>query len=308
MNIKWISELFSFSRKERSGIVFLLLIIFILILIGKLIPYFTRSNPGNSSKWEAEVAAYLEEAGKETPDKMILHPTPFNPNEVDYPELIKMGVPDKIAANWTKYLEKGGRFSNKEAVKKIFGMTPDLFAQLDRFMIIPHRDTDTESKAGRKSYGVRPDFALKRDTTRRAYPQKEKVVLIALDLNRADSVQLAGLPGIGPVLASRIVRYRNLLGGFYDVVQLKEVYGMREENFVKVSSCLTVDRTAIKTFNINFTTVQQLGRHPYVGFKTARKLFNLRDKKGKFSSSDDLSPVMTSDSLKRFLPYIIFSQ
>ena len=306
MNIKWIGELFGFSGKERSGIVFLLLIIFILILIGKLIPYFTSSNPGNPSKWEAEVAAYLDEAGKETPDKMILHPIPFNPNEVDYSELIKMGVPDKIAANWAKYLGKGGRFSNKEAVKKIFGMTPDLFVQLDRFMIIPHLDAD--SKAGRKGYDVRPDFVLKRDTTRRAYPQKEKVVLTALDLNRADSVQLAGLPGIGPVFASRIVRYRNLLGGFYDVAQLKEVYGMREENFVKVSSCLTVDRTAIKTFNINFTTVQQLGRHPYVGFKTARKLFNLRDKKGKFSSSDDLSPVMTNDSLKRFLPYIIFSQ
>jgi DNA uptake protein ComE-like DNA-binding protein len=92
------------------------------------------------------------------------------------------------------------------------------------------------------------------------------------------------------------------------VTQLKEVYGMREENFMIISRYFTVDTSNLKTFNINFSAIQELGRHPYVGFKTARRIFKLRDKIGKFSSVDDLSLVIAADSLKRLIPYIKFIQ
>ena len=41
-----------------------------------------------------------------------------------------------------------------------------------------------------------------------------------VELNSADSTTLRRVPGIGPVFASRIVRFRSLLGGFYTVSQL----------------------------------------------------------------------------------------
>ncbi|NDF99641.1 MAG: helix-hairpin-helix domain-containing protein, partial [Chitinophagia bacterium] len=47
-----------------------------------------------------------------------------------------------------------------------------------------------------------------------------------MSLNESDSVSLEKLPGIGPVLASRIIRYREKLGGFYHRSQLREVYGI----------------------------------------------------------------------------------
>jgi len=52
-----------------------------------------------------------------------------------------------------------------------------------------------------------------------------------LDINTSDSSALVTLPGIGPVLSMRIIRYRNLLGGFWSVNQLKEIYGLPEETF-----------------------------------------------------------------------------
>ena len=50
-----------------------------------------------------------------------------------------------------------------------------------------------------------------------------------LDLNAADSAALEAMPYIGPVLAARICRFRNALGGFHAVEQLREVWGLKPE-------------------------------------------------------------------------------
>ena len=50
-----------------------------------------------------------------------------------------------------------------------------------------------------------------------------------IELNQADTLTLKKIPGIGSTFARRIVGYRELLGGFYTVHQLAEVYGIDEE-------------------------------------------------------------------------------
>ena len=308
MKTRWIRELFSFSGKERTGIIVLLFVIFVLIIIWKMIPFFIPEDKPDFSKWDAEVNAFLSKSEEKIPVRLALHPVPFDPNEVDSVGLVNMGLPPKLAANWAKYVLKGGRFRNKDGVKKIFGMTPELFEQLDSFIVIPLANNsfvktwgDTPEIKSRKEY--------KRDTIiREAFAKKEKPRVMMLELNSTDSLHLLAIPGIGPVFASRIIRYRNLLGGYYAVSQLREVYGMREDNFNAVSQYFTANPSVLKTFNINFATIQELGRHPYVGFKTARRIFKLRDEKGKFTSSNDLSSVVAEDSLKRLVPYLKFAQ
>ena len=119
---------------------------------------------------------------------------------------------------------------------------------------------------------------------------------------------LEALPGIGPVLASRIVRYRRLLGGFYEVGQLKDIYGMNEELWLKASPFLAADTAGLKRLEINFLPLTELGRHPYIGFRTAKKLVSRRDAAGKFRNEEELRPFFSSDSLRRLLPYIRFGE
>ena len=307
MKTNWIRELFSFSKKERSGIVILLLIIFFLIAIGKLIPLFIPAERNDFSKWEAEVDNYLAESKKQISEKSSLHLVSFNPNEIDSVGLLNMGIPEKVVANWMKYRKKGGRFRDKEGVRNIFGMTTVIFERLDSFIVIP-QTVFLEVHKG--SYGfAKSKIVVRNDTIfRHTFSKRKSEQVSKLELNNADSLHLLDVPGIGPVLASRIIRYRNLLGGYFDVSQLREVYGMREENFTAIERYFTADPSSLKTFNINFSNVQELGRHPYIGFKTARKIFKLRDKMGKFTSPDDLSSVVGSDSLKRLIPYVKFNQ
>ncbi|MFC5752698.1 helix-hairpin-helix domain-containing protein [Actinomadura rugatobispora] len=61
-----------------------------------------------------------------------------------------------------------------------------------------------------------------------------------LDLNSATVEQLDQLPGVGPVLAQRIVDYRTQHGAFRSVDQLQEVSGIGSRRFADLRSLVRV--------------------------------------------------------------------
>lgn len=61
-----------------------------------------------------------------------------------------------------------------------------------------------------------------------------------LDLNTATAGQLDELPGVGPVLAQRIVDYRTQHGGFRSVDELRQVSGIGEAKFADVKNLVRV--------------------------------------------------------------------
>jgi competence protein ComEA len=215
-----------------------------------------------------------------------------------------MGIPTRVATNWINYLDKGGRFKEAKDVRKIYGMTTELFDRLESSVLIPDEVKSNQEITKPKNRINSPSY----QRINAFNYEKNLTTIDSVELNLADSTALEHLPGIGPVLAPRIIRYRNLLGGFYSVSQLREVYGLREEHYLAASPYLYIEGEPFRRFNINFASVEELGRHPYIGFRTARKIINLKDKRGKYSSVKDLSEVMTTDSIERLSPYLKFNQ
>ncbi len=70
---------------------------------------------------------------------------------------------------------------------------------------------------------------------------QEVLVEKSIDINRADEKELDKLPGIGPVLAERIVQYREENGGFYDIEELKDVQGIGDKIFLKIQDFVFVE-------------------------------------------------------------------
>ena len=130
---------------------------------------------------------------------------------------------------------------------------------------------------------------------------------VALDINEADSAAWERLPGIGEKLSSRIVRYRERLGGFVAVEQVKEVYGLRDSVFFVLSDRLVVEPGFVpKRLLLNAVDYPSLRRHPYVSHELAKALLAYRKAHVRFSSTQELYELVVADSaeIKRLLPYV----
>ncbi|WP_368323117.1 ComEA family DNA-binding protein, partial [Parabacteroides distasonis] len=125
---------------------------------------------------------------------------------------------------------------------------------------------------------------------RQSYPQAEKWPQgTVVELNSADTTALKMVPGIGSVFAKRIIKYRDLLGGFYSVEQLGEVYGIDEERYEAMKSWFSVDPSVISHLFVNQLSAKELASHPYVSYKQARIIEKMIRKKGKLQGWEDLS-------------------
>ncbi len=129
-----------------------------------------------------------------------------------------------------------------------------------------------------------------------------------LDINTCDSASLETLPGIGPVLSARIIKYRNLLGGFASIHQLKEVYGLPEETFNMVSGRIYADTTAVRKISINTADYKQLIRLPYFEKYEVTSILKYRELNGRISSMRDLvvNKLIAPEKAGRIRAYIEF--
>ena len=127
-----------------------------------------------------------------------------------------------------------------------------------------------------------------------------------IELNTADTAELQRLWGIGPVLSARIVRYRDLLGGFTRKEQLREVYGLADSVYDRIAPRVTVDTTRLQHLDINTATYGQLLRHPYLDKHQVAAIVRLREKQGAFQSLDDLHqiPIIEQETYTKITPYL----
>lgn len=61
-----------------------------------------------------------------------------------------------------------------------------------------------------------------------------------ISLNSATTEQLESLPGVGPAMAARIIEHRESIGSFSDLTQLKDVSGIGDKLYAKISQALTL--------------------------------------------------------------------
>ncbi len=128
-----------------------------------------------------------------------------------------------------------------------------------------------------------------------------------IDINTADTTELMKIRGIGPVFSGRIVRYRNILGGYYCVSQLQEVYGMDEERYRETEPFVFAGTTSIVMLRLLTDEFKVLLRHPYLNYEQVSDIFRLR-RSGGLTSCEDLlqSPEISDKDITRLMPYVAF--
>ena len=199
----------------------------------------------------------------------------FNPNLISENDWKRLGVSSRIAKRIKKYLASGASFKSASDIGKIYGFDTLLLKDLYPY--------------------VRIDNKLL---------MKKEVLLV--DLNKVDSIGLKQLPGIGAVLSRRILKYRDLLGGFSSKEQLIEVYGISKQNFDPISDKLIVDSTLVQKLGINSIKSEDLRKHPYIDYRMAKDIIRYRERKGSFSSLKKLIEyrLISDSTFVKIRPYL----
>jgi len=283
---------FSFTPGEERG----LIVLFVLIILVCLLPWMFRiSNPVpfvSGISWEKlsvdSFHAGHEDSAGHLSGRMISSPDPakekfcFDPNTVSFYEMKKLGFSRLAINSLLRYRQKGGRFFRKEEVKKIYGIDSLFYHDIEPYIKISVPEKNNSSF---------PVIPLRKDK---------------VELNKADSTDLVALPGIGPVLASRILRYRERLGGFYSIDQLYEVHGLSHEVIQRIRPLLILDTTLIQPVYINKDPERTIASHPYISVYQSKAIVSYRRLMGQFKSENDLraSRIFPDSIEQKIIPYI----
>ncbi|MEJ6794202.1 MAG: helix-hairpin-helix domain-containing protein [Flavobacteriales bacterium] len=141
-----------------------------------------------------------------------------------------------------------------------------------------------------------------------SYTYKKSYPKISVELNSADTTMLKQIYGIGSVLSKRIVRYRDLLGGFHSKNQLLDVYAMDTNVYEDFKHQISVDLSLVQKIDINFVSANELSKHPFISYKLANSIVNYRSNHGEFSHDYELMNLYLIDTVtfNILLPYLDF--
>ncbi|MEQ8424884.1 MAG: helix-hairpin-helix domain-containing protein, partial [Cyclobacteriaceae bacterium] len=203
----------------------------------------------------------------------------FDPNMAPREDLLALGFPAYVSDRMINYREKGGQFRQPIDLLKIYGMDSIHFKTVLPFINIPPR----------------PQARSKRNETQNHSTKKEEI-FVALDLNSSDTTQLKAIKGIGSVLANRILKFRNSLGGFTNMDQINEVYGLDTTVIRIINKQFFVGTDFIpQQLDINHATEKELASHPYIRSKLAKTIITYRFQHGSFKEIDDLLKIDVID-------------
>lgn len=129
-----------------------------------------------------------------------------------------------------------------------------------------------------------------------------------IPFSEADSVILQIVPGIGQSTASRIIKFRENMGGLYNTSQLNDVYGLKPETADLIWDYFTFTPGITKKIQINQVSQEELSRHPYVSYAEAKVLIAYRTQHGRYELKDDLLKIriFKPEWVERLAPYLDF--
>lgn len=296
---------FHFTRKTRAGALALLLILVLLILLWLILPALTRRTV-DKDEWALQAAwselkkentlADPHDAAASFNDPIIAEATPgltqpeavlfpFDPNTASEAEFLRLGLPRYTVNTILKFRKSNPRaFKAKEDLKKLYTLKKEDYERIAPYVNIAANPVSPD----------RNDHAI---------PQQAD---LKIELNHVTATQLIALRGIGPAFSKRIITFRDALGGFLYVEQLKEVYGLPDSTYQQLKERFTVNASLVRKIDLNTADENTLARQPYIGKKVATGIIKLRNDLGPFRDLEQLRqvPLINEEKYRKIAPYL----
>ena len=314
---QWLITYFSFTRKERTGILILLALVIIATVLPLCYPLFYRPLPTNSTWLKQEAVALIQQQNNHAqgagahnytadgsagvkntapgtytpPGELFL----FDPNTLSPEGWKKLGLRDRTITTIQRYLAKGGHFYQPGDIGKIWGLHKDEVQRLLPYVRIASRNATKQEE-------LAPRFDRINSYQRSPYT----IPPASIDINTADTTAWIALPGIGSRLAARIVLFRERLGGFYSIAQVGETYGLSDSVFRAIQPKLHLGSSTLRQLNINTASIEDLKRHPLIRYNIANAIVQYRNQHSLFTKVEDIKKIVlvTGELFNKLQPYL----
>ena len=277
MNFKTLGSFFNFTREQRTGIfgLFVIIILFQTIYFFTDISYATKEY-SDKQKWlslQSELDSMKIEASKSLP-KIY----PFNPNFITDYKGYKLGMSVEEIDRLLSFRKENKYVNSPKEFQNVTKISDSLLNVLSPYFKFPDW---VNNKKEFKEFKKYPNQAI---------ATKEKNVLI--DINQATKEDLIKIYGIGEAISLRILKQKEILGGFVSMEQMNDVWGLSPEVIENLNLHFKVSTLPnFKKIDVNNASLKELSQFYYFRYALAKEIVTYRSMKGNINNIEDLTKI-----------------
>ncbi len=268
---------FQFSKEQQRGILG-----FFAVIVGIQLVYFfvdfttVRTQSVEEQKW----LSLHTEINKLEQQHREVKIYPFNPNFISDYKGYKLGMSVEEIDRLQAFCKQNKFVNSAKEFQEVTGVSDSLLNRISPYFKFP--DWVKNKKQAKKQFVGDANFA--------SFSKKEKIVV--KDINAASQEDLMKIYGIGEALSMRILKFKESLGGFVSMEQMKDVWGLSPEVVERLKVSFKVGVVSnFKKIDVNNASIKELAQFPYFKYNLAREIVMYRSMNGDIKNTSDLLKI-----------------
>lgn len=270
---------FWYTKNQRNGILFLLIIIIFLQLILHFKNFDSQQLVDLSQPKITFYKKQLDSLKKKSSKKKKFKIYPFNPNYISDYKGYQLGMNVDEIDRLLAHREQRLYVNSAKEFQTITKISDSLLQKISPFFKFPEWvQKKNNNKNNQQRYIPNSRINVSEITT--------------VDINKATLKDFTFIEGVDEYLSERIIKYRSKLQGFSFKEQLFEVWGLDELIANKILSTFSIKNIPIiKKVNINTASFKEVLSNPYIDYELCIQIFDYKDEVAELQSISEIKNI-----------------
>ncbi len=270
---------FWYTKNQRNGILFLLIIIIFLQLIFHFKNFDSQQLVDFSQPIITSYKKQLDSLKKKSSKKKKFKIYPFNPNYISDYKGYQLGMNVDEIDRLLAHREQKLYVNSSKEFQTITKISDSLLQKISPFFKFPDWvQKKNKNKNNQQRYIPNSRINVSEITTE--------------DINKATLKDFTAIEGVDEYISERIIKYRSKLQGFSFKEQLFEVWGLDELMANKILSTFSIkNKPIIKKVNINTASFKEVLSNPYIDYELCIQIFDYKDEVAELQSISEIKNI-----------------
>ncbi|MDE1207230.1 helix-hairpin-helix domain-containing protein [Tenacibaculum larymnensis] len=274
---------FWYNKRQRNGVFFLLFAIVFLQIVYTYVDFYSEEVQALNKNELIAFQNTIDSLKRIEQNKRKPKLYPFNPNYITDFKGYQLGMSIEEIDRLHNYRKQNKWINSAKDFKQVTKISDSLLSKIAPYFKFPDWVVKKENK---KKRSITKANSVKKNT----YNEEYKVS--TNDINKATQQDFETISGVGEVLSSRIVKYRNKLQGYSLSKQLYEVWGLDKVTADRVMrTFIVIEKPTIKKVNVNTAKFKEVLKNPYINYELCKKIFEYRDEVAELQDISELRNI-----------------